>query len=168
MCIHFCGILTEQQFNHFQNLSMQGFCKWVYKWLPWFWLGFMLLKHLTFSEHTSHANLLFELFFTLYLCVFMPQLRIRQIKRAWKSNKFIQGESSGTVDQNGIIWSHTYGELRCPWDLITKYKDIGDAILIYTSVNQALILPSNFFYSETDWNQCRQLVADKLPKKYRG
>ncbi|OLP17688.1 hypothetical protein BST81_15320 [Leptolyngbya sp. 'hensonii'] len=165
MSIQFSGTLTEQQFNRFQQCCMPALLRWILKGFPWFWLGFALIKVLSLSGYITSFGLAFDIFLFVYFLVVIPKLRERQIKRAWQSNKLIQGEISGVVDQERIVWSHAYGELRCPWEIILKYREVADIFLLYTSLNQAILLPRSFFQSDADWHQFRQLVAEKLPKK---
>lgn len=165
MSIHFSGTWTEQQYNRFQQLCMPAFSRWILKWLPWFWLGFILVKLLSYPGYLISFELAFDLFTILFFWVLLPKYRESQIKRSWQSNKLIQGELSGMIDEAGVIWRNAYGEMRYPWELLLKYSEATDIILLYTAINQALILPRNFFQSEDDWQQFRQLVVEKLPKK---
>jgi hypothetical protein len=165
MSIHFSGTWTEQQYNRFQKLCMPTFLKWIFKWFPWFGLGYILVKLLFYPGYLASFSLVFDVLIILYFLVFLPKLRERQIKRAWQSNKLIQGEISGVVDQAGVIWRNAYGEMRYPWDLLLKYKQETDIVLLYTAINQALILPRNFFQSEEDWQEFRQLVVSNLQNK---
>jgi len=163
MTIHFSGTLTKQQFNHFQQLCMPTFLKWFLKWFHWIWLGLILIKVLSITSYIRSSMLVFDILVFLYLLLFAPKLRERQIRRAWEGNKIIQGEVSGLADQEGIVWSHVYGELRCPWEIIYKYREEPDIVLLYTGISQAIILPRSFFHSEEDWKQFRRLVSEKLP-----
>ncbi|MGH1392815.1 MAG: YcxB family protein [Trichormus sp.] len=165
MSIQFSGTWTEQQYNRFQQLCMPAWSRWVFKWLPWFWLGFMLVKLVFAPGYIVSGWIVFDVLMVLYFLVLIPKLRERQIKRAWESNKMIKGEISGVVDQDSIIWRNAYGETRYPWEVLLKYREALDMILIYIAINQVLILPHNFFQSEEDWQQFRQIVIEKLPKK---
>lgn len=165
MSIQFSGTLSEQQFNRFQQCCMPTFVRWFLKWCPWFWLGLTFIKVLSFPSYIRGFGLVFDVFVLLYLFLLMPRLRERQIKRMWQSNKMIQAEISGEADQEGIVWRHTYGELRCPWEIVLKYRESADIFLLYTSINQALLLPRSFFNLEEDWIQFKQLVSEKIPKQ---
>ncbi len=164
MSIQFSGTLTEQQFNRFQECCTPAVLRWILKWLPWFWLGLILIQVLSFSGYIGSFGMFRDVFLLLYFLLIL-KFRERQIRRAWQSNKLVQGEISGVIDQEGIVWSHAYGELRYPWEIILKYREVADIFLLYTAINQALLLPHSFFNSEEDWKQFRQLIAEKLPKK---
>lgn len=165
MSIQFSGTLTEQQFIRFQQDLIPTFAKFLSKWFPWLWLGFTLLKVLSLSDYIKSLGMIFDILIILYFLVFVPKLRERQIKRLWQNNKLIQGKISGAIDQEGIIWSHAYGEIRYPWEILLKYREAAGIFLIYISLNQVLYFPRDFFSSKEDWQQFQQLIADKLPEK---
>lgn len=109
--------------------------------------------------------LVLDLFVPLYFFLFIPKLRERQIKRAWESNKLLQAEASGIIDRDGLVWRNTYSETRYPWEILLKYQEKSDFLILYVGINQAIILPRRFFHSEEDWQEFRHLVIEKLPNK---
>jgi YcxB-like protein len=163
MSIQFSGTLTEQDFNRFQQYCMPAFCKWLFKWFPWFWIGFILIR--VFSGYYSIDMLVFDLFVPFYFFLFLPKFRERQIKRAWESNKLLQAEASGIIDRDGLVWRNIYSETRYPWEILLKYQEKSDFLILYVAINQAIILPHHFFQSEEDWQEFRHLVIEKLPNK---
>jgi hypothetical protein len=165
MSISFRGTLTEPQFNRFQQQCAPPTLRWILKLFPWCWLGFTLVKLLSFPGYLLSFGMGFDLLFLLYFWLFIPRLQKSQVKKAWQSNRLLREEVYGTIDRDEIIWQHAYGELRLPWEFILQYREISDIILLYTAINQALLLPRDFFHSEADWQQFKQLVIEHLPKK---
>jgi YcxB-like protein len=160
MSIQFSGTLTEQDFNRFQQYCLPTFCKLLFKWFPWFWLGFLLTR--IWSGYYSIDQLVFDLFILFYFFLFLPKFRERQIKRVWESSKILHEETSGVVDLEGLVWRNIYGEMRYPWEILSQYREQADFFMLYVAINQAIILPRSFFHSEEDWQQFRQLVTEKL------
>ncbi len=163
MSIQFRGTLTEQDFNRFQQYSLPTFCKWLFKWFPWLWLGFVLTR--IWSGDYSIDQIVFDLFLLFYFFLLGPKLRERQIKRVWESSKILHEEISGVIDQESVVWRNTYGEMRYPWEILSQYREQGDFFMLYLGINQGIILPRSFFHSEEDWQQFRKLVTEKLPNQ---
>jgi hypothetical protein len=165
MSISFRGTLTEPQFNRFQKHCAPLILRLILKWFPWCWLGFALVKVFAIDSYLTSFWVVFDLCFILYFLLFIPYLQKSQVKKAWQSNRLLREEIFGTVDRNGIIWRHAYGEMRFPWELILSYREVADIMLLYTSINQAILLPRDFFSAEADWLQFKQLIAENLPQK---
>lgn len=164
MNISFNGTLTEQEFNRFNEIAMPALLQWILKLFPWLLLGYVLVKIIGLPGYIDSPELIIDVILLLFFFFFLPQLRKYQIKKAWASNKLIQGEIAGVINELGITWSHTYGEMRFSWDIILKYRESKDMFLLYTAINQALILPRSFFHSEEDWQKFKQLITQKLNK----
>lgn len=171
MSISFSGTLTEQDFYRFQQLGTPAFYRWFFRWsacLGWFFLGFSLI--LVFQGFSPIDSLFFPSLLLFYF-LWLPKQRERQLKQLWESNKLIQGEISGEVDREAIVWNETYlnataySNTKCPWEILLHYQEQADLVLIYTGINQVFMLERSFFQSEEDWQQFRQLVAEKLPNK---
>jgi len=163
MSIQFRGTLTEQDFNRFQQYSLPTFWKWLFKWFPWLWLGFVLTR--IYSGNYSIDQLVFDLFLLFYFFLFLPKIRERQIKRMWESSKILHEDTSGVIDIEGVVWRNTYGEMRYPWEILSQYREQGDFFMLYLGITQAVLLPRSFFQSEEDWQQLRKLVTEKLPNQ---
>ncbi|GAB4232054.1 MAG: hypothetical protein Kow0049_14720 [Stanieria sp.] len=102
----------------------------------------------------------------ILICLWLlSQSTKRNSKKAWQSNKLIHGNFSGVATEQTLFWNHPYGESKFPWDVMLKYKEAKNIMMLYTSIDQALFIPRSFFKSEEDWQQFRHLVANKVSKK---
>jgi hypothetical protein len=165
MNIQFNGTWTEEQFKRFHQLSMPPSYRWMLKWFPWCWLGLFAFTILLNFAYKIDFKLVVNLLLLLVFWFSFSKLMEYNIKQAWQSNKLIKGEISGVIDQTEIIWKNAYGETRYPWEILLNYRETTDIVLLYIAINQAIMVPRNFFQSEEDWQQFRQLIVEKLPKK---
>ncbi|AFZ36086.1 hypothetical protein Sta7437_2554 [Stanieria cyanosphaera PCC 7437] len=162
--IHFSGTLTEEHLHIYHQYCLPTWLEFFskyFKWLFWFYLGLMIVKALRIPGYIPVSPALFYDIFILWLLS-----RKRQIKKILQSNKLIQGNFSGVAREQTLFWdNHLYGLSKFSWNKILKYQEAKNIIMLYTGINQALIVPRSFFNSEEDWQQFRQLVADKVTKK---
>jgi hypothetical protein len=88
------------------------------------------------------------------------------VRRHWKSNKLMQQPIKGTVSDEGLNWE-VEGLLssHVPWDLFLRYRESPDMLLIYQGINQVFYFFPRFFENESQWQEFRELVAKKLPRK---
>ncbi|AFZ36081.1 hypothetical protein Sta7437_2549 [Stanieria cyanosphaera PCC 7437] len=162
--IHFNGILSEEHFYKFNQYCRPPWARFIGKWFPWFYLGLMIVEAIGIPEYIASPRFSFDISILLLLLL-LPQLTKRQIKKVWQSNKSIQEGFSGVATEENFVCNSSYGESKFPWNVMLKYKEVENIILLYIAINQAFILPSSFFNSEEDWQQFRQLVAERVPKK---
>ena len=94
MSIQYRGTLTEQDFNRFQQYYLPTFWKWLFKWFPWLWLGFVLTR--IYSGDYSIDQLVFDLFLLFYFFLFIPKFRERQINECGKAAKFCTKKHLGS------------------------------------------------------------------------
>lgn len=85
MSIQCRGTLTEQDFNRFQQYSLPTFCKWLFKWFPWLWLGFVLTR--IYSGNYSIDQLVFDLFLLFYFFYFYQKLENDKSNECGKAAK---------------------------------------------------------------------------------
>ncbi|BAU65381.1 hypothetical protein STA3757_27660 [Stanieria sp. NIES-3757] len=174
--INFGGTLTEKQFHICQQYYLPTWFNFISKFAFWFYLGLMIVKWLMIfiglenpgdiplSSREVFSAVFGDVFILLWLWLLFQSTK-RNSKKVWQSNKLIHGNFSGVATEQTLFWNHSYGESRFPWHVMLKYKEAKNIMMLYTSINQALIIPRNFFNSEEDWQQFRQLVANKVPKK---
>ncbi|AFZ36084.1 hypothetical protein Sta7437_2552 [Stanieria cyanosphaera PCC 7437] len=177
--IQFSGTLTKKYLYHLHHHYQPIWFNFFLKWLPWIFLGLMIYTLLSILGYISvssplykpgyisvNSSFLYNIFLLLFLFFMSPWLFIkRQIKKILQSNKLIQGNFSGVATEPTLFWNSPYGESIFPWDAMLKYKEAKNTIILDTVINQTLIIPRNFFYSEEDWQQFRRLVISKVPKK---
>jgi hypothetical protein len=88
------------------------------------------------------------------------------VRRHWRSNKIMQRPVSGTVSDEGIKWEvGGVSSSLVPWELCLKYRDSSDVLLIYQGVNQVFYFFPRYFANEAQWQEFRELVSRKLPRK---
>lgn len=115
MSIQFRGTLTEQDFNRFQQYSLPTFCKWLFKWFPWLWLGFVLTR--IYSGNYSIDQLVFDLFLLFYFFYFHQKLENDKSNECGKAANFCTKKHLGSSIQRVL-----FGEiLMVRWDTLGKY-----------------------------------------------
>ncbi|AFZ36085.1 hypothetical protein Sta7437_2553 [Stanieria cyanosphaera PCC 7437] len=182
--IHFGGILTEEHFYIYKQYCLPTWIEFFFKWLFWFYLGLTIVRWLSWFNLYSMiikglgnprdiplsfdeviSDVIGDVFiFICFLWLFFQSTK-QNSKKAWQSNKLIHGNFSGVATEKTLFWNHPYGESRFPWDVMLKYREVKNIMMLYTEIDRALIIPRNFFYSEEDWQEFRQLVTSKVPKK---
>ena len=72
---------------------------------------------------------------------------------------FLHERVTGQVTEEGISWKTASTDSTFSWDKIIKRRLGPDLLLLYTSMNQALIIPRSYFRSVSDWEAARELVT---------
>jgi hypothetical protein len=79
-------------------------------------------------------------------------------------NKFPKME--GTISSEEIVVKTTLAENKYKWEAYSSYGEERNIISLFQENILVLPLKETFFERKEDWEEVKQLIKDKLPKKY--
>lgn len=168
--IAFKGQLTEEDWRLVNRLVARRSSRWVLA----FALVVVLLVAMplwTWGSLTTRPDLFLvraaPLLALFVIWALMLALLPRFVTRYhWRRNKILQQPVRGTVSQAGIdITVENISTVHLPWELLLKYREGKDLLLVYQGPNQVMYFFRKYFATEADWQAVRALVARKLPAK---
>ncbi len=101
----------------------------------------------------------------------------RRIDRYWRQQRGVFRFQQIEITEEGIRQQTEDTSAAYQWDVFARYTASKRVMILhfdppqgqmYYSARGCLIIPREFFLSDTDWDRFVRLVRGKLPKKYRG
>ena len=163
--IHFSGQLNETDYRSINALASRKLWA-IYGFAI---LIFVLVDLWNGNLQESLLNPMATIVAWLPLVVGVPLFFFVQryyVRRHWQSNKVMQRPIKGTISDEGINWE-IEGILssHIPWDLFLRYRESSNMLLVYQGVKQVFYFFPRYFANDTEWQEFRELVAKKLPRK---
>jgi hypothetical protein len=163
--LHFTGQLTESDYRSINALASRKM--WI---ICGVFLLFLLILNIWNGDlQQSLLNPWVTILAWLPLVLMIPVLFIGQryfVRRHWKSNKVMQRPIKGTASDEGINWEvEGLSSSHVPWDLFLRYRESSNMLLVYQGINQVFYFFPRYFEDDTQWQEFRELVAQKLPRK---
>jgi hypothetical protein len=73
---------------------------------------------------------------------------------------------TGSLSETGVRWKTSSTDATYRWDQLVKHRIAEDLILLYTSTNQALIIPRSYFEGPNEWEAAKVLIAQHVRAAY--
>jgi hypothetical protein len=163
--INFAGKLTGRDFRQIQLLAMRKI--WLVIGIIFVAMLVMNLINGAWREFARNPTGALVTWMPVALVLpFVFVILWFSIRRHWRNNRTIQQPVTGTVSEDGITWNvESLSSAKFPWNFLLKYRASEALVLVYQSLNQVLYFPHHYFSNDSDWNDFRELLASKLPRK---
>jgi YcxB-like protein len=159
--IDFEGRLQETEFRRAQWISSPM----IRRWLGWMIVAALVMVLATGGigpilrdPVTSGVKLVAGLAFAVFMIV-APR---RAITKVWRNTPLLHEHVAGQISDNGITWVTASTNSKYGWNKMIKRRIRDDLLLLYTSTNQALIVPRSYFKSLNDWEAAKELIAKNI------
>ena len=102
---------------------------------------------------------------------------VRRVDRYWRQQRGVFRFRQIEITEKGIRQQTKNSSAAYQWNVFAKYAATKRLVILhfdppdgqmYYCAGGCLIIPREFFLSDTDWDRFVRLVRGKLPKKYRG
>jgi len=159
--IHFGGELQEAEFRR----AHSGMVPRPQRWFGISLLAILALALLSgrwrFMLNDPTLNWLLIAWF-LAFAIFLIVGPRGAITKIWQNAPLLHQRVDGTISEDGVVWKTPSGQLNLSWDKFIAHRRRADVLLIYTSLNAALILPRSYFANDSDWSAANDLAARKV------
>jgi|GEM_PF-4555030 len=158
--IRFEGQLQESEYRKAQWVSSPK----IFRWVGWIIMAALVMNLATggmgpILRHPLMGTV--KLALGVAFALFMIIAPRRAVTKVWRNTPLLHERVNGYISEEAVGWKTPSTDSAFGWDKIIKARMRDDLFLLYTSSNQALIIPRSYFGSASEWDAAKALIAKK-------